>query len=90
MGLFVCLHKQLGAISRLRYLSESETFIIPSCQRTYFPPNPPATNGSGRRLRMQPHASSIGNVLWCYTSLHFTYSKASVSVTFDKYCCLKQ
>lgn len=37
MGLFVCLHKQLGAISRLRYLSESETFIILSCQRTYFP-----------------------------------------------------
>lgn len=30
------LHKQLGAISRLRYLSESETFIILSCQRPYF------------------------------------------------------
>lgn len=35
-GYLFALHKQLGAISRLRYLSESETFIIRRCQRTYF------------------------------------------------------
>jgi hypothetical protein len=34
LGLLVCLHKQLGTISRLRYLSDSKTFIILSCQRT--------------------------------------------------------
>lgn len=28
MGLFVCLHNQLGAISRLRYLSESASHLL--------------------------------------------------------------
>lgn len=39
------LHKQLGAISRLRYLSESETFIIPSCQGALFLLNPSMQTG---------------------------------------------
>lgn len=62
-GYLFALHEQLGAISRLRYLSESETFIIPSCQRTY----------SARSLGARPLAPySGGNVLSAFhvTSFH--------------------
>lgn len=62
-GYLFALHEQLGAISRLRYLSESETFIIPGCQRTYFSKPSMQVGGFTPALEMSS---------WRHTSLHFT------------------
>lgn len=64
-GYLFALHKQLGAISRLRYLSESETFIILSCQRAYF---------SKTLNANQWFYAAVEMSYWRHTSLHFTYS----------------
>lgn len=80
-GYLFALHKQLGAISRLRYLSESETFIILSCQRTYF---------SKTLNASQWFYAAVEMSYWRYTSLHFIYSSLVFPVTFDKYCCFRQ
>lgn len=77
-GYLLALHKQLGAISRLRYPSESKTFIILSCQRSYF---------SKKNL----NASQCLMQLWkrCIVVTRRFISLAFL-VTFDKYCCLRQ
>lgn len=41
MKLFVCLHNQLGAISRLRYLSESASHLLSLLVRESIFPTPP-------------------------------------------------
>lgn len=65
-GYLFALHEQLGAISRLRYLSESETFIILSCQRTYSARSLSASHWFYTAVEMSCRRS---------TSLHFTYRK---------------